>query len=98
MSIEFSIAALIPHNRDYFLRGHPIIDAIAANNHEIVFVMRYFRGSYIWNSYNYMWVSTILFEFGMRVSKSSRDRKSSRMHSDWPDTLHLWLTITADNA
>ena len=67
-----NVAELVPEEGDHFLSGHPVIDAVAADNYEIVLIVLNLKRGDVWDCNNYMGVPSILFEFRMRVSEGPR--------------------------
>jgi hypothetical protein len=67
-----NVAELVPEEGHHFLSGHPVIDAVAADNYEIVLIVLYLKRGDVGDCNNYMGVPSILFEFRMRVAECPR--------------------------
>ena len=91
LASRFNVAALVPEEGDHLLSRHPVIDAVAANNYEIVLIVLNLKCGDVGHGNHYMRVSSILLELGMRVPEGPRHREPPRVHSDGPDPLNLLL-------
>ena len=67
-----NIAALVPEERDHLLSGHPVINAVAADDYEIVLIVLNLKSGDVGDCNHYMRVASILFEFRMRVAEGPR--------------------------
>jgi hypothetical protein len=72
LAARLNIAALVPEEGDHLLSGHPVIDAVAADNYEIVLIVLNLKCGDIGDCNHYMGVPSILFELGMRVAEGPR--------------------------
>jgi hypothetical protein len=67
-----NVAALVPEEGDHLLSCHPVIDAVAADDYEIVLIVLNLKRGDVGDCNHYMRVPSILFEFRMRVSEGPR--------------------------
>ena len=72
LAARFNVAALVPEEGDHLLSGHPVIDAVAADNYEIVLIVLNLKSGDVGDCNHYMRVPSILLELGMRVAEGPR--------------------------
>ena len=96
LAARLNVTALIPEEGDHLLSGHPVINAVAPDNYEIVFIFLYLKSGDFGYRNHYMGVPSILFKFGMRVAEGPRHREPPGVHPDGSDPLNLLLLRSND--
>ena len=73
----------LPNLLDHVFGGHLVEDPIAAHHNKVVLVFYEFERCYLRGCNHYFRIPAEAFDFGMSITKGTRDRESSWQNSDW---------------
>ena len=81
----------VPNSLHSILIIQLIKNSISAQNNKVM-IVSYFKCFYFRSGYDYIWISTILVQFSLRITKCPAHRKSTRQNS-LRSNNNFWFSV-----